>query len=396
MTGPLCSDLCRQTNVRFGKCLSTIPEKKVYEGEWKGKQVIIKMNMDWFKVFVELQKLTDDSVLATYQNEVAARVKTLFGDCSECSNLTSHLLLLVDSNSDSLVTTSEARTFISLLHHLEPMMLIVLNESKHSVDFYGYCGGLYFLEKVPFIASQVFGEKWELQDFSLLPDVFEPLEEIVRNLAAEIVNAAFSMPYICTILSDVLTSTKYLIFNAFYQTYVPSVSEKFDFVYSLLDATLNISSNPYGMLQSCDVHLGNFGVTNDSIVKVIDFDQTYPKLFLSTLLKQKQCSSDDDCWVGTAEDCHSSCVTKSGTCASVLWKQDLINICETHIPFIFRAPSNLLHREKNSTCLKEAIRRLVVFCQELPVIESIQQLRQNVLAVKEKLQYIESNSSHMC
>lgn len=30
-------------------------------------------------------------------------------------------------------------------------MLIVLNESKYFVDFYGYCGGLYVVEKFLFV-----------------------------------------------------------------------------------------------------------------------------------------------------------------------------------------------------------------------------------------------------
>ena len=393
MSGPLCPDLCEQHSIHFEKCLSTMIEKQVYTGEWRGTPVILKMNMDWFKLFEEVQKTTGNDVLLWCQDFVSSRVETLFGDCSQCDKLTSRLLQLCDSNTDGMVTAPEVRSFVSLLHLLEPMMLITLNESKYSVDFYGYCGGLYVLEKVPFVASQVFGETWALRDFSLLPDLFEPLEEAVRNFAGKVVDAVFTIPYICTILSDTITLTKYHIFKAFSQTHVPSDKEKFTFLYSVLDATLGVSSNPYGMLQSCDLHLGNYGFSNNSVVKAIDFDLTYPVTHLSTIFEQKQCTSDDDCWVGNSEDCQSSCNTATGTCDSVVWKQDLINICDTQVPFVFRSPTILQQTGQNTTCLKTAIRRLTVFCQQLPAIQSIEELSRAVLAVKEKLQYIEGNCS---
>lgn len=55
------------------------------------------------------------------------------------------------------------------------MMLMVFNESKYIVDFFGYCGGLYVVEKVFFVVFDVFGNIWELLDFLLLFDVFELL-----------------------------------------------------------------------------------------------------------------------------------------------------------------------------------------------------------------------------
>ena len=37
-------------------------------------------------------------------------------------------------------------------------------------------GGLYVLEKLPYIASKVFADTWELLDLSFLPDAFEPVQ----------------------------------------------------------------------------------------------------------------------------------------------------------------------------------------------------------------------------
>ena len=396
MSGSLCSDLCEQNNIHLGKCLSTVTEKKVYDGEWHGRQVILKVNINWFMEFKEHQKQRDSDLVSSFENDVSAWVETLFGDCSQCNTLVSQLLSLGDSNDDKVVTASEARTFNSLLYQEEPFMLMALNESKHSVDFYGYCGGLYVTEKVPSIASNVFGEKLVLADFSILPDLFEPVEEILQDFAGNILEAAFSIPYVYTFVNDALTDTKYLIFSTFFQKHIPSQKEKFDFLQSLLDATLALSSNPYGIVQSCDIHLGNFGITNNSVVKVIDLDLMYPVVFIKTHLEQKQCVSDEDCWFGHEEDCKSSCDTSTSTCAPMVQKQDLVNICESHIPSVFRSFSSLEPAGYNTTCLREDIEKLVIFCQTLPAAHTTEQLRHDILTVKEKLRFLESNLSVVC
>lgn len=397
VSGPLCSDLCEQNNIHLGKCLSIVTEKKVYAGTWQGREVILKANERWFMEFKELQKKTDSDLMSSFQNDVSFWVETMFGNCSQCSTLVEQLISFADSDHNEIITASEARTFVLLMYQQESFMLMALNESKHSLDFYGYCGGLYIIEKVPLIASSVFGEKWEFNDFSILPDVFEPQEEMLRNFGGKILEAAFSIPYVYTILNEALTLTKYLIFSTFSQKHIPSQKEKFDFLYSLLDATLSLSSNPYGLVQSCDMHLGNFGITNDSVVKFIDLDFTYPSVFLRTLLEQKECVLDEDCWVGTMEDCHSSCDITTNTCRSMVHKQDLVNICQIHIPFVFRRSSILSELSGHSTtCLRKALGKLVVFCQTFSVAYSTEQLRHDILTVKEKLRIVEHNFSKMC
>lgn len=396
MSGPLCSDLCEQNNIRLGKCLSSVIEKKVYDGAWQGREIILKTNERWFMEFKELQKKTDNDLMSSFQNDVLFWVETMFGNCSQCSTLEEKLTSYADSNHNGIITASEARTFVSLMYQQEAFMLMALNESKHSLDFYGYCGGLYVIEKVPLIASSVFGEKWELSEVSILPDLFEPVEEMSRIWGKKILECAFSIPHVYSILNEALTLTKNLIFSIFFQEYIPSQKKKFDFLYSLLDATLSLSSNPYGLLQSCDMHLGNFGITNDSVVKFIDLDFTYPAVFLRTLLEQKQCASDEDCWVGTMEDCHSSCDITTNTCSSMVHKQDLVNICETHIPFVFRRSSILSELTGNSsTALRKALAKLAMFCRALSVAYSAEQLRHDILTVKEKLRTVEHNFSKM-
>ena len=396
VSGPLCSDLCEENNIHLRKCLSSVTEKKVYDGAWQGREVILKANERWFMEFNELQKKADNDLTSSFQNDVFSWVESMFGNCSQCSTLVEKLTSYADSNHNEIITACEARTFLSLMYQEESFMLMALNESKHSLDFYGYCGGLYVTEKVPLIAASVFGEKWEFSEFYILPDMFEPVEEISRTFGKKILEAAFSIPYTHSILNEALTLTKSLIFSTFSQEHIPSQKEKFDFLYSLLDATLSLSSNPYGLVQSCDIHLGNFGITSDSVVKFIDLDFTYPSVFLRTLLEQKQCATDEDCWVGTMEDCHSSCDIATNTCGSMVHKQDLLNICETHIPFVFRRSSILSELTGNSTSsLRKALGKLVMFCQTLPVAYSNEKLRHDILTVKEKLRIVEHNFSKM-
>lgn len=76
VSGPLCSDLCEQNNIHLGKCLSLVTEKKVYDGAWQGREVILKVNERWFMEFQELQKKTDSDLTSSFQNDVVFWVET--------------------------------------------------------------------------------------------------------------------------------------------------------------------------------------------------------------------------------------------------------------------------------------------------------------------------------
>ena len=396
LSGPLCPDLCEKNNIHLGKCLTTVPDKKIYDGEWHGRSVILKVNMSWFEEFEQRQTLSDSETESSYQNDVSSMVNTLFGNCSKCNNLVSLLLFLGDGDGDGSVTAAEARTFISLLQQVEPMMLIALNESKHTVDFYGYCGALYMVEKMPSVASDVFGDTWELLDLAFLPDGFEPLQNLFNDNLGSILNFAdFSMLYINTVFNNALNITSYPIFRTFFVVHTKSTHEKFGFAYLLLDATLDVSVSPYGLTQSCDVHLGNYGITNKSTVKLIDLDLLYPHVFLRSFLEKKRCVSDLECFVGRFDYCWSTCDTMTGTCQSLLGLQDLHMLCEGLFPILFTHPS--IHDSiDNVTCLKKAINKLAVFCSKMPVVYSVRELRNNILTVKKRLKSIEHKYKETC
>lgn len=394
ISGTLCSDLCERNNIQLGNCLSTVPEKKIYDGDWKGKQVVLKVNMSWFEETKKRQDITDNDAVVSYRRDISSRVRTLFGDCCGCSELTSLLVSLGDGDSDGTVTGSEARTFVSLLQHIEPVMLMALNESKHTVDFYGYCGGLYLVEKVPYVASKVFADTWELLDLSFLPDAFEPVQNTINSVGGYILNTViFSLRRINISLQNTLSWAEFPTFSAILPFWVPSKSEKFQVAYSMLDAILDLSNHPYGLVQSCDAHLGNFGFTNSLLVKTIDLDLAYPHVFLRTLLEQKNCTLDTDCWTGNSEACSSTCNTSAGTCTSLMNYQDLHVVCEILFATIFGSCNSLVC---NTTCVRKAIGKLGLFCSELPVVYSVQELKLNILAVRTKLKSIELSTTESC
>ena len=373
--------------------MSTVTDKKIYDGDWKGMQVIVKVNMSWFEEFEKRKSITNNHAVESFEKELQSRVSTLFGDCPRCAELALLLATLGDGNSDGVVSGSEARTFISLLQFIEPTMLMILNDSKHTVDFYGYCGGLYALEKVPKVVSKEIGADWEPVDISFL-SYGDPFQEMLNEFLRGVLNAViFAMQYCCAVLNDALNLTRYHIFTTFFQMLSPSKREKFELAYSMLDATLEISNNPFGLVRQCDGHLGNFGITNNASVKIIDLDLTYPHVFLRTLLEQTKCVSDEECWAGNSEACFSSCNTSSGFCTPTTVVQDVHIICEVLFPIIFRGPNILEPQGHNTTFLTKAISKLGLFCSKLPVANTIEDLRREILSVKRRLKTIEIKSS---
>lgn len=275
VSGSLCKDLCVHGNFHFAECLSTVPAKKIFGAKWREREVVVKINMSWFEELEKRQEFAKGKEVKSYQNDISTRVRTLFGDCARCSELVSFLVSIGDSDNDGKITGAEERSFMSLLQQNEAMMLMALNNSEHTVDFYGYCAGLYVLEKVPYVTAKVFEEKWELIDLSFLPEAVEPIQTAIDNLGGIILQAVFSfLQYLYAHFPNYLPMKINFMLHTFLATHVPSKREKFRLAYSLIDATLELSNNPYDLVISCDANLHNFGYTSDFVVKFIDLDLT--------------------------------------------------------------------------------------------------------------------------
>jgi hypothetical protein len=83
---------------------------------------------------------------------------------------------------------------------------------------------------------------------------------------------------------------------------------------SFLSMVDSLEHSPAGPLHHCDVQEGNFGITPDNTVKMIDADLVYPADRMRDILAQPACAADADC---EFFDCGSKCNVSSGRCLAV-------------------------------------------------------------------------------
>ena len=217
----------------------------------------------------------------------------------------------------------------------------------------------------------------------------------INSVGGYILNTViFSLRRINTTLQNTLSLTEFPMLRAIVPVCVPSKSEKFQVAYSMLDAILDLSNNPYGLIQSCDAHLGNFGFTNSFLVNKL-LISIWRTLMYSwrRFLSRKTVHWTRIAGRGNSEHCSSPCNTSTGTCTSLMNYQDLHVVCEILFAIIFRSSNSLV---SNTTCVRKAIGKLGLFCSELPVVYSIQELKLNILAVRNKLKSIELNTAESC
>jgi hypothetical protein len=140
------------------------------------------------------------------------------------------------------------------------------------------------------------------------------------------------------------------------------------------------------MFQSCDSHLGNFGLSQSSEVKMIDNDQTHPIHYLQNILGEMTCQSDKDCKIDFHE-CTSNCNISKGFCIPVLDYRNLQNICPNAFPLIFKNIYKDFEGQdtKHLICLEKAVMDLARFCFKLPSANTVSDLQKDIETVKQKL-----------
>ncbi len=157
-------------------------------------------------------------------------------------------------NMGASFTTDPAvlRSFVPLISQDEFAMLGYFQELKHFPKIHGYCGQTYAVEKLTPYSNY-------------FPAVIRNLEWKTRvRLALGFLN-----------LMQELEHTK------------------------------------IGPLHHCDIQEGNFGVTDNFEVQVIDVDMIFTDVRMKEILVQPNCSSDKDC---DFFDCVSMCDVKSHKC----------------------------------------------------------------------------------
>ncbi|XP_031571249.1 divergent protein kinase domain 1A-like isoform X2 [Actinia tenebrosa] len=392
IAGPLCHDLCQSKTLTFDTCLSTQPDKAIYKGTWKNEEVILKIRNG---VEIESYSFSHLKTNEDHKNQISATVKILFGECENCSDLTDRLAKTADVNNDGQLTPAETMTMVTLLQTPEPSMMLIINDSKHVPEMYGYCGKLYAVEKLPVIADSVFGYTWNFLDLAVLPSILEPFEDSLKRNAEIIYKSLKTFKIVREWIFPFIEDLKYFVYQKILRMRLPSLEERFNFSLSLMDTVLALSSTPYGMFQSCDSHLGNFGLSVNSEVKIIDGDQVLPIHYLQLVLTSKKCINDRNCRVGDFYECSSECDQSTGFCTSELEKRNIQNICSDSLALIFR---NISEDFKNQTliCLEKAIYKLAAFCYTLPTEKLVSEIKDDIEIVKEKLLHISRGEFDSC
>ena len=104
-----------------------------------------------------------------------------------------------------------------------------------------------------------------------------------------------------------------------YNKLFPAVLHKLDWqkkvkiALSFLDMIEELERATGGPLHHCDVQEGNFGITDDFEVKMIDVDMILTKNKAHLFLPQPNCTKDEDC---DFFDCVSMCDVKQKKCLS--------------------------------------------------------------------------------
>eukprot|EP00795_Rhopilema_esculentum_P001884 gene1884-16382_t len=115
-----------------------------------------------------------------------------------------------------------------------------------------------------------------------------------------------------------------------YSALFPAITRKLDWkstrrlALSFLDMVIELENAVGGPLQHCDIQEGNFGVTDDFQVKLIDVDLILTKEKADLFLPQPNCTKDADC---DFFDCISMCDVKKKKCLARRITSNLQILC---------------------------------------------------------------------
>lgn len=102
-----------------------------------------------------------------------------------------------------------------------------------------------------------------------------------------------------------------------YSKFFPAIFHKLEWerraklALSFIDMVDELERAKGGPLEHCDIQEGNFGVSDDDKIKLIDVDMILTRDKANVFLPQPNCSKDSDC---DFFDCISMCDTNKGKC----------------------------------------------------------------------------------
>lgn len=322
--------------------MGTTEHKSVFLTTVKGEQFILKVDLSWFEKMNDAEKYLKNHTEAFNASSYFEKIvfKYLGNNCKNCRILITKLLSMADADANGFISTSEAITFGSLLLTRETFLLAAMNETKSIINFYGYCGPLYIVEKVHMAHSRLLDTSKAFTDFFIFPNFLEILE---LHLKSFLIYMRATWKTFSKLQEFIYIRYKKLKGNNFL-----TVEQRVDFVIGMVEVVYDMVSLDYGEMFSCDLHLDNIGFSNllnFSLVKQTDLDEVFAAQKVFQDIKEKRCDSDSDCVEGVLDvenmRYHDECSTfcqDNGFCSRRMKKDNLVYLCETLFTEIFFNP----------------------------------------------------------
>ncbi|XP_078697278.1 divergent protein kinase domain 1B-like [Branchiostoma floridae x Branchiostoma belcheri] len=374
--GPLCDAMCSE-RLTIHRCLSMRPEKHVLHaslepgGPWdmlhdQADEFVLKFSSRIWYIYrywmIQQPKPSDPQLNYSYliQQQAYEICMKEFENSKSCHRFGQRTRLYADGDSDGKISQSEESNMFSLLMQREFFMLLALNDSKSTLDLYGYCGGFYAVQKVQSTASQVF----ESDDYVLdvLPDIFlDNVNDILVPLGKMLGQYGDE-------------AAKYLHRN-FVQVRFPEWKERVDFIQQCFGILYDLSSQFGVTVRCCDSHLGNYGITDSGRVVYLDMDNVMSTNAVSMYLSNQECQTDEDCNVGSFDDCSSKCNKDMGQCRNITKQDDLHNFCISTLSPTLVAKTVVLELGVDKKLVKQ-LSSLVRECEKLPLFTTVKDFRE--------------------
>ncbi|KAG7526317.1 FAM69C isoform X1 [Solea senegalensis] len=338
VTGDMCEDMCVLGLVDYKRCLYYENGKKVMEGRWRGKPIILKSKLENFSSYeplgiLDYQDAAEDVSPLDMVFYATLEVRNSLGlaeaDEEEeeggrgggggANSSLARLWGKKLKKRDKSFSRAELASLWSLLQQEEYTFLRLLQDlSTHVAKVLGSCGHFYAVE---YLSA---GHAWDQNIFSL-EDVVVP-GRMGRDRAGP---------------RGRWTSREMVHRIAL----------------SFLDMVWHFDNDFAHKLHLCDIKPENFAIRTDLTVVAIDVDMAFFEPKMQDILEQN-CSSDDDC---NFFDCSSRCNLSRRRCNPRRRNTNLQVICEK----IFRPWfSPTLLGAKAGLPLQVELQRAVQECSE--------------------------------
>uniref|UniRef100_A0A672J554 Divergent protein kinase domain 1Aa n=1 Tax=Salarias fasciatus TaxID=181472 RepID=A0A672J554_SALFA len=302
--GSACSSLCDKETLYMGRCLSTLPNNQVEDGDALGEVAHYELGEEpeprrEAPVF---DKPTRGTSVEKFREMVFNHLKSKLGEQANLASLVSQILSVADGNRDGRVSLPEARSTWALLQMDEVLLGLLLQDRGHTPRLLGYCGDLYMTERIPYGPLYGLSLPW-------------PLASWVPSGVQRTVD----------------------------QWFTPSWPRKAKISMGLLELVEDVFHGTYGSFLICDVAAARFGYTDRHELRLTDTRAVVPEDEFRRAMRALRCETDADCVYGT--DCRTSCDPSERRCREEPVQPNLAKACGALKDYLLRGAPAAMREE---------------------------------------------------